>query len=68
MQTQKKNVQQKKQKVRQVKYKKMATGQACINETIAQIVAVAANAVVRQYWQKEEMGMNLPGIEMKKQA
>ena len=46
----------------------MATNQAYINETIAQIAAVAAKAVVRQYWQKEEMEMNLLGTEVKKQA
>ena len=73
-----KNVQKKKQTVRhsekeansfvrQVKYLKMATDQTYISETIAQIVAVVAKAVVQVVLIEREMKMNLPGTEMKKQ-
>ena len=44
----------------------METHQAYRNEIIAQVAAVTAKAVVRQYWQKEDMEMNLPGTEVKK--
>ena len=47
---------------------KMTTDLACTNKTIAWIAAVAAKECYGQYWQKEEMEMNLPGTEVKKQV
>ena len=44
----------------------MTISQEYMNESIAQIVAVAATAAVMQYWQKGrmEMEMSLPGAEV----
>ena len=46
----------------------MAINQEYINETIAQIAAVAAKAVVQAILVEEEMKMNFPGAEVMKQA